>query len=82
MAGKNEAKTDALTRADPLTAKLVEVFNARLQLNAAIDSMREFFNNRQPGEDFGLRLLDCDLWAQNLAWLLTQAQIIVKGREE
>lgn len=74
-------KSDAPVGDPALVAKLAEVFNARTQLDGAIDSLREWFNHRQPGEDFGLRLLDCALWAENLAWLLTQAQIIARGEE-
>lgn len=79
---KPTEKSDAPVGNPKLVAKLVEVFNARTQLDGAIDSMREWFNHRQPGEDFGLRLLDCTLWAQNLGWLVTQAQIIAKGEEK
>lgn len=82
MARENEIKADSLTRADPLSAKLVEVFNARQQLNASVDSMRTLFNSRVNYEGFDLRLLDCALWAQNLAWLITQAHIIVKSQEK
>lgn len=74
-------KSDAPVGSPELVSKLVEVFNARMQLDSAIDSMRDWFNHREPGQDFGLRLLDCALWAQNLGWLLTQAQILVKGEE-
>ena len=79
---KQREKEDAPAGDPKLVAKLVEVFNARTQLNAAIDLLREWFNHRQPGENPGLRLLDSALWAQNLGWLLTQAQIIAKDEEE
>ena len=65
-----------------LVAKLAEVFSAENHLHAAMWSLREWFSKRKPGEDFGLRLLDCQLWAANLEWLLVQAQIIVKGEEK
>lgn len=81
MAAKNEVKADSLTRAVPLVAKLVEVFNARRQLDDAVDSMREWFNHREPGEDVGLRLLGCLLWASELQTKLIQAQIIAKAEE-
>jgi hypothetical protein len=80
--GKMATKEESPEANVELVRKLVEVFNARTQLDSAIDGMREWFNHRQPGEDFGLRLLDCALWTANLAWLLTQAQIIAKGEEE
>ena len=65
-----------------LVAKLAEVFSAQHHLHAAVFSLREWFNARKPGEDFGLRLLDCQMWTANLEWLLVQAAIIVKGEEE
>ena len=65
-----------------LVAKMAEVFSAEHHLSAAVFSLREWFIKRKPGEDFGLRLLDCQLWAANLEWLLVQAQIIVKGEEK
>lgn len=75
-------KTDAPAADAALVAKLAEVFSADHHLHAAIFSLREWFNQRKPGEDFGLRLLDCQLWAANLEWLLVQAQIIAKGEEK
>lgn len=65
-----------------LVAKMAEVFSAEYHLDAAVMSLRDWFKHRQLGEDFGLRLLDCQLWAANLQWLLVQAQIIVKGEEQ
>jgi len=68
---------------DPaLVAKLAEVFSADYHLHASVFSLREWFKKRKPGEDFGLRLLDCQLWATSLEWLLVQAQIIAKGEEK
>jgi hypothetical protein len=64
-------KEDAPAGDPALVAKLAEVF-----------SLREWFNARKAGEEFGLRLLDCQLWAANLEWLLVQAQIIAKGEEK
>lgn len=79
----NETEKSETPANDPkLVAKLAEIWNAELHLDAAIDSLRSWFNTRKPGEDFGLRLLDCQLWAANLEWLLVQAQIIVKGEEK
>ncbi len=72
---------DSLARADPLVGKLVEVFNARHELDGSIDSLREWFNHRQPGDDFGIRLLGCLLWASELQTKLIQAQILAKGKE-
>lgn len=80
--GKMATKAESPDANVELVRKLTEVFNARTQLDSVIDGMRQWFNHRKPGEDFGLRLLDCALWAQNLGWLLTQAQIIAKGEEE
>ncbi len=74
-------KKDAAAGGPALVAKLVEVFNARTQLDGSIDSMREWFNQRKPGEDFGIRLLACLLWASELQTQLIQAQIIAKGEE-
>ncbi len=75
-------KEDAPAGDPALVAKLTEVFSAEHHLNAAIWSLREWFNQRKPGEEFGLRLLDCELWAANVQWLLVQAQIIAKGEEK
>ena len=75
-------KEDAPAGHPALVAKLAEVFSAEHHLDASVWSLREWFNHRQPGEDFGLRLLDCQLWASNLEWLLVQAQIIAKGEEK
>ncbi len=75
-------KEDAPAGDPALVAKLAEVFSAEHHLNAAIWSLRAFFSTRQAGETFGLRLLDCQLWAANLEWLLVQAQIIAKGEEK
>ena len=75
-------KQDAPAGDHTLVAKLAEVYNAEDQLDASIFWLREWFNHRQAGEDFGLRLLDCQLWAANLEWLLVQAQIIAKGEEK
>ncbi len=74
-------KEDAPAGDPALVAKLAEVFSADHHLHAAVFSLRAWFNERRPGEDFGLRLLDCQLWAANLEWLLVQAQIIAKGEE-
>ncbi len=82
MAGKMVTRAESPDANSELVAKLVEVFNARLQLNGSIDSMREWFNNRKPGEDFGIRLLGCLLWASELQTQLIQAQIIAKGEEQ
>lgn len=65
-----------------LVAKLAEVFSADHHLHAAIFSLRKWFNTRKPGDDFGLRLLDCAFWTANLQTLLWQAQIIAKGEEK
>lgn len=75
-------KTDAPAGQPALVAKMAEVFSAEHHLSAAVFSLREWFHSRKPGEDFGLRLLDCQMWAANLEWLLVQAAIIVKGEEE
>jgi hypothetical protein len=75
-------KQDAPASDPALVAKLAEVFSAEHHLSAAVFSLREWFHQRQAGEDFGLRLLDCQLWAANLEWLLVQAQIIVKGEDK
>ncbi len=74
-------KEDAPAGSPALVAKLAEVFSAENHLSAAAGLLREWFNQRKAGEDFGLRLLDCQLWAANLQWLLVQAQIIAKGEE-
>jgi hypothetical protein len=79
--GKIATKAESPEANVELVRKLTEVFNARTQLNSAIDGMREWFNHRQPGEDLGLRLMDCALWTANLQWLLVQAQIIAKGED-
>ena len=76
------ANEDAPAGNPALVAKLAEVFSAENHLHAAMFSLREWFSKRKPGEDFGLRLLDCQLWAANLEWLLVQAHIIVKGEEK
>jgi len=75
-------KEDAPAGDPALVAKLAEVFSAEQHLGASLWSLREWFNKRRAGEDFGLRLLDCQLWAANLEWLLVQAQIIAKGEEK
>ncbi len=75
-------KEDAPAGSARLVAKLAEVFSAEQHLDEAVSSLREWFNSRQAGDDFGLRLLDCTLWAANLEWLLVQAQIIAKGEEK
>lgn len=75
-------KTDAPAGDPRLVAKMAEVFSADHHLHAAVFSLREWFTNRKPGEDFGLRLLDCQMWAANLEWLLVQAAIIAKGEEK
>jgi hypothetical protein len=75
-------KEDAPARDLALGVKLAEVFSAEHHLDAAIFSLREWFHQRKAGDDFGLRLLDCQLWAANLEWLLVQAQIIAKGEEK
>ncbi len=75
-------KQDAPAGDPALVAKLGEVFSAQEHLDAAVCSLREWFSKRQAGEDFGLRLLDCTLWAANLEWLLIQAQMIAKGEEK
>jgi hypothetical protein len=80
--GERVKKEDAPAGDPALVAKLSEVWNAQIHLNAAVTSMHEWFNRRRPGEDFGLRLLDCTLWASNLGWLLVQVQIIAKGEEK
>ncbi len=72
-----------VTAGDPaLVAKLAEVFSAEHHLSAAVGSLRMWFHQRKAGEDFGLRLLDCQLWAANVEWLLVQAQIIAKGEDK
>lgn len=81
MSEPNE-KSDAPAGDPALVAKLAEVFSAEQHLHAAVWSLREWFNQRKLGEDFGLRLLDCSLWAANVEWLIVQAQIIAKGEDE
>ena len=81
MVSKPRETQDAPAGDAKLIAKLVEVFNARRQLDDSVDSMREWFNHRKPGEDAGLRLLDCLLWASDLQTKLIQAQIIAKAEE-
>jgi len=75
-------KEDAPAGDPALVAKLAEVFSAERHLQAAVWSLREWFNQRRAGEQFGLRLLYCEPWAANLEWLLVQAQIIAKGEEK
>ncbi len=75
-------KEDAPAGDPALVAKLAEVFSAEHHLDAAVGSLHMWFNQRRPFENFGLRLLDCQLWAANLEWLLVQAQIIAKGEEK
>ena len=74
-------KEDAPVGDRALVAKLAEILSALHHLDAAVFSLREWFNRRKAGEDSGLRLLDCQLWAADLELLLVQAQIIAKGEE-
>lgn len=78
---KRSTKEDAPAGSPKLVAKLAEVFSAKEHLDEAVASMRTWFNARAPGEEFGLRLLDCSFWAGQLHVLLIQAQIIAKGEE-
>lgn len=80
--GVEHSHTTAPAGDPALVAKLAEVFNAERHLHAAIFSLREWFNTRKPGDDFGLRLLDCSFWTANMQTLLAQAQIIAKGEED
>lgn len=82
MAEEKQVEVGAPAANPALVAKMAEVFNVDQHLHGAIFSLREWFNTRKPGENFGLRLLDCQMWAANLEWLMVQAAIIAKGEED